>query len=470
MDDDQLLGERFEEHRGYLRAVAYRMLGSLSEADDAVQDTWLRVSRAGMDEVENLRGWLTAIVARVCLNLLRSRKARREEAVGVRLPDPVVTRDEERQPEEQALLADSVGLALLVVLDTLTPAERLAFVLHDVFELPFDEIAPMVGRTPVAARQLASRARRRVRGADLRAPDPDLARQRKVVDAFFRASRAGDFDALLAVLDPDVVLRADVGARRPAGTEVIRGAAAVAGQALIGGRLRGAADLLPVLVNGAAGVVVVVRGRPVALMAFTVVAGRIVEIDAIDDPRRVRRIARPVLGGEQPYRLSHSPFGTGLLRKRPSVEIRRIAHVHRPRRRHDPGRRLGGLLGRRSLLSRQLGRAGSDRLRGAPLVVAVARRRQDRGGVRPAGRPGRARHRPRGRDRPGRVLHRSRRHRGPGALVLAHPIPAGVRGACDCLSGAAVRGLKTSLRRCGRSRIGGDVHTPPPTLFLTDLA
>jgi ketosteroid isomerase-like protein len=216
----------------------------------------------------------------------------------VHLPDPVVTADGEGQPEEQAVLADSVGLALLVMLDTLTPAERLAFVLRDVFELPFEEIAPMVGRSPVAARQLASRARRRVRRADLRPPDPDLASQRAVVDAFFRASRAGDFDALVAVLDPDVVLRVDRGPRRP-GSGVIRRASAVAGQALIGGRVRGAAELLPVLVNGAAGVVVVVRGRAVALMGFSVVEGRIVEIDAIDDPQRVRRIVAGALGGER---------------------------------------------------------------------------------------------------------------------------------------------------------------------------
>jgi len=298
MDENQLLAARFQEHRAHLRAVAYRMLGSLSEADDAVQDTWLRVSRAGADDVENLRGWLKTIVARVSLNMLRSRRTRREESFGVRLPDPVVTAEGEGQPEEHVLLADSIGMALLVVLDTLTPAERLAFVLHDVFELPFEEIAPMVDRTPVAARQLASRARRRMRGADLRPPDPDLARQRAVVNAFFRASRAGDFDALLAVLDPDVVLHADAGARRP-GSMVFRGAAAVAGQALIGGRLRGTAELVSVLVNGMAGVVVVIRGRPVALMGFKVVGGRIVEIDAIDDARRVSRIAAAALGGEQ---------------------------------------------------------------------------------------------------------------------------------------------------------------------------
>src|SRR5918992_889746 len=233
MDENEFLAKRFEEHRSHLRAVAYRMLGSLSEADDAVQDTWLRVSRAGTDQVENLGGWLTTIVARVCLNVLRSRNTRREDSFDAHLPDPVVRLEGTRAPEEEAVLADSVGLALLVVLDTLDPAERLAFVLHDMFQLPFDEIAPMVGRSPEAARQLASRARRRVKGAEVRAPDPDLARQRQVVDAFFRASRGGDFDALVALLDPDVVLRSDFGARRPAASKVTRGAAAVARQALM---------------------------------------------------------------------------------------------------------------------------------------------------------------------------------------------------------------------------------------------
>ncbi len=207
MDESAWLADRFEEHRPHLRAVAYRMLGSFAEADDAVQDAWLRISRAGAGEVENLGGWLTTIVARVCLNMLRSRNARREESLGLHLPDPVISQEGMRQPEEEALLADSVSLALLVVLDTLAPAERLAFVLHDMFDLPFEEIAPMVGRSPEAARQLASRARRRVRGAAIPAPDPDLARQREVVDAFFQAARGGNFDALVALLDPDVVLR-----------------------------------------------------------------------------------------------------------------------------------------------------------------------------------------------------------------------------------------------------------------------
>jgi RNA polymerase sigma factor (sigma-70 family) len=299
MDENQWLADRFEEHRAYLRAVAYRMLGSLTEADDAVQDTWLRLSRAGAGEVENLGGWLTTIVARVCLNMLRSRNLRREESLGVHLPDPLISPEGELQPEEEALLADSVGLALLVVLDALTPAERLAFVLHDMFELPFEEIAPMVGRTPAAARQLASRARRRVKGAEVPAPDPDLPRQREVVDAFFSAARGGDFDALVAVLDPDVVLRLDTGTRRPAASLMIRGAAAVARQAQSGlaSALR-AAHVRPALVNGAAGVVVTVRGRPITVMGFTVADGKIAEIDAIADPERVRRIAAAALNDE----------------------------------------------------------------------------------------------------------------------------------------------------------------------------
>jgi RNA polymerase sigma factor (sigma-70 family) len=297
MSEQDWLSERFEEHRAHLRAVAYRMLGSLAEADDAVQDTWLRLSRAGANDVENLGGWLTTIVARVCLNILRSRNLRREESLGVHLPDPVI-----KSPEEEALLADSVSLALLVVLDTLAPAERLAFVLHDMFELPFEQIAPMIGRSPAAARQLASRARRRVKGAEIPTPDVDLARQRQVVDAFFQAARGADFDALVALLDPDVVLRADSGARRPAASVVIRGAAAVARSALGGGsggeKVRQAALLLPVLVNGLAGVVITVKGRQFAVMAFTVAAGKIVEIDAIADPERVRRIAAGVLSNE----------------------------------------------------------------------------------------------------------------------------------------------------------------------------
>jgi RNA polymerase sigma factor (sigma-70 family) len=294
MNENQWMAERFEEHRVHLRAVAYRMLGSLTEADDAVQDTWIRVSRAGANDVENLGGWLTTIVARVCLNMLRSRKVRREESLDVHLPDPVITPEGTAQPEDEALLADSVGLALLVVLDTLTPAERLAFVLHDMFDLPFEEIAPMVGRTPEAARQLASRARRRVKGAEVPSPDADRARQREVVDAFYRAARGGDVETLVTLLDPDVVLREDFGTRRPGASKVIRGAAAVAGQALKGALP--AAHVHPALVNGAAGAVITVGGRPFAVMGFTVSEGKIVEIDVIADPERVARIATAVLG------------------------------------------------------------------------------------------------------------------------------------------------------------------------------
>lgn len=294
MDENQWLADRFEEHRAHLRAVAYRMLGSLSEADDAVQDSWLRLSRSGASQVGNLGGWLTTVVARVCLNMLRSRNVRREDLFGVHVPDPVISRGGELQPEEEALLADSVGLALLVVLDTLTPAERLAFVLHDMFELPFEEIAPMVGRTPAAARQLASRARRRVKGAQVPIPDPDLARQREVVSAFFMATRGGDFDALVALLDPDVVVRIDAGARRSAASMELHGADAVARQVLTGLSSVLALPTVamrPALINGAAGIIFTMSGRPVTVMGFTVAEGRIVEIDSIADPERIRGIA-----------------------------------------------------------------------------------------------------------------------------------------------------------------------------------
>src|SRR5215510_15804578 len=272
MDDDEWLAERFEEHRSHLRAVAYRMLGSLAEADDAVQDTWLRLSRAGSGDVHNLGGWLTTVVARVCLNKLRSRKVRREETLGVRLPDPVISLEGAAEPEQQALLADSVGLALLIVLDTLGPAERLAFVLHDVFELPFEDIALVVGRSSEAARQLASRARRRIKGAGIVAPDPDLRRQREVVDAFFRAAREGDFDALVAMLHPDVVRRVDIGGKRPARPAVTGGPEEVARYALAIALLD--SEIYPVLVNGAAGAVVTVHGRPFAIVGFTVIEGK----------------------------------------------------------------------------------------------------------------------------------------------------------------------------------------------------
>jgi RNA polymerase sigma factor (sigma-70 family) len=293
MTENEWLVDRFEEHRPHLRAVAYRMLGSVSEADDAVQDAWLRVSRADASEVDNLGGWLTTVVARVCLNMLRARNTRREQPLDTQLPDPVISPYRMPQPDDQAVLADSVSLALLVVLDTLSPAERLAFVLHDMFGLPFEEIAVMVDRSPAAARQLASRARRRVKGVEIPAPDHDRVRQRAVVDAFFRAARGGDFDALVAVLDPDVVLRADFGGRRPAAPKITRGAAGVAKQAVIGALPH--AELHPALVNGAAGVVITVRGRPFAILGFTVTNGKIIEIDAIADPERVARIAAAVL-------------------------------------------------------------------------------------------------------------------------------------------------------------------------------
>ena len=293
MAESDWLAEGFEQNRPRLKAVAYRMLGSLAEADDAVQEAWLRLSRSDASGVDNLSAWLTAIVARVCLNVLRSRNTRREEPMGVNVPDPVISRVDGTSPEDKALLADSVGLALLVVLQTLTPSERLAFVLHDMFDLPFDEIAPIVGRSPATARQLASRARRRVRGAGVQAPDPDVARQREVVDAFLTAAHQGDFDALLAVLDPDVVLRSDGGTARPDISGVLRGAAAVASGALM--TARPSALERPALVNGAAGVVVTAGGQPVAVIGFTVSRGKIVEIDAVADPERLLRLDLSVL-------------------------------------------------------------------------------------------------------------------------------------------------------------------------------
>ncbi|HKE73099.1 MAG TPA: sigma-70 family RNA polymerase sigma factor [Acidimicrobiales bacterium] len=292
MRDDELLADRFEAHRARLRAVAYRMLGSLGEADDAVQEAWLRLSRADADEVENLGGWLTTVVARVCLNMLRSRTTRGEVPLEAQIPDPVVewagASDTPgapgADPAQEALLADSVGLALLVVLESLPPAQRLAFVLHDMFAVPFDDIAPIVGGTPTAARQLASRARRRVQGAP--APDADLARQRQVVDAFFAAARHGDFDALVALLDPDVELRTDRG--DGAGATLTRGAAAVAGSALMFAVPERVTH--PAVVNGVAGAVITVDGRPVAVMAFTVRNGRVVAIDALGDEDRLARL------------------------------------------------------------------------------------------------------------------------------------------------------------------------------------
>jgi RNA polymerase sigma factor (sigma-70 family) len=288
MDDREWLTEGFEANRGRLRAVAYRMLGSVSEADDAVQEAWLRLSRSDPGEVENLGGWMTTVVARVCLNILRSRRSRREEPLGVHLPDQLAPEDG-ADPEHEALLADAVGPALLVVLDTLTPAERLAFVLHDLFAVPFDEIAPIVGRSPAAARQLASRARRRVQGA---APPagPDRRRQRAVVDAFLAASRGGDFEALLALLDPDVVLRADRAAVAAGASGEVRGARAVA--ETFSGRARFAR---PALVDGAAGAVWAPGGRPRVVFGFTITDGRIVEIELLADPERLRRLDLAVL-------------------------------------------------------------------------------------------------------------------------------------------------------------------------------
>ena len=275
------LAQRFEAERPHLRAVAYRMLGSISEADDAVQESWLRLSRADTSGVENLGGWLTTVVARVCLDMLRSRKSRREEPLDAHLPDPMMSIEDGIDPEQEALLADSVGLALLVVLETLAPAERLAFVLHDLFAVPFEEIAPIVGRSPTAARQLASRARRRVQGAAT-VEDVDLTRQRAVVDAFLAASRNGDFDALLALLDPNVVFRADRAAVSTGASEEVRGASDVAKQ--FAGRARFAQ---PALINGAVGLVWAAGGRPRATFGFTITSGKIVEINLISDPERL---------------------------------------------------------------------------------------------------------------------------------------------------------------------------------------
>jgi RNA polymerase sigma-70 factor (ECF subfamily) len=292
VNEDGWLAERFEEHRARLKAVAYRMLGSVSEADDAVQEAWLRLDRTDTSGVGNLGGWLTSVVARVCLDMLRSRKSRREEPAGVHLPEPIVSPADGSGPEQEALLAESVGLALLVVLDTLAPAERVAFVLHDMFAVPFDQIATIMGRSPNAARLLASRARRRVQGA-APVPDTDLARQREVVGAFFAASRDGDFDALVALLDPDVVVRADYDALPAGAPRELRGARAVAEQALTFRRL--SPFVRPALVNGAAGAVVAPGGRPSVVMGFTVSRGKIAEIDILAGPARLRWLDRAVV-------------------------------------------------------------------------------------------------------------------------------------------------------------------------------
>ena len=288
-EEREWLAERFEEHRGRLRAVAYRMLGSLSEADDAVQETWLRLSRTDADAVENLDAWLTTVVGRVSLNMLRSRRTRREEPL-VRVPEPIIDRVEGVDPEHEALLADSVGLALLVVLETLSPSERVAFVLHDVFAMPFDEIAPVVERSPEAARQLASRARRRVQGEN-RIPDADLGTQRRLVDAFIAAAREGDFEALLEVLDPDVVRRVDFGAA--GGYDELRGAEAVARQAIAFSQM--GLVVRPALVNGVAGAVSMRDGEPFSVGALTVRNGKIVEIDILADRKRLSELDLKIL-------------------------------------------------------------------------------------------------------------------------------------------------------------------------------
>ena len=292
MDERDWLAERFEEHRTRLRAVAYRMLGSVSEADDAVQEAWLRLSRSDTSDVENLGAWLNTVVGRVALNMLRSRRSRREEPFELHMPEPIVDRADGTDPEHEALLADSVGLALLVVLETLSPAERLAFVLHDMFAVPFDEIAPIVDRSPDAARQLASRARRRVQGENA-VPDADLDTQREVVKAFLAAARDGDFEALLEVLDPDVVLRADLGPLPAGGSRVVRGAEAVAGQAM--GYSRIGLVMKPALINGAVGLVTTRDGQPFSVGGLTVRNRKIVAMDILADPARLAQLDLAIL-------------------------------------------------------------------------------------------------------------------------------------------------------------------------------
>jgi RNA polymerase sigma factor (sigma-70 family) len=291
MDQQNFLAEKFDNNRSHLRRVAYRMLGSLSEADDAVQEAWLRLARSDAGEIGNLGGWLTTVVARVCLDMLRGRKSRREEPIGPHVPEPVASREGDAEHEMQ--MADSVGLALLVVLETLTPAERIAFVLHDMFDQSFEEIAPIVGRSEAAARQLASRARRRVRGTD-KAADADLVAQQGIVDAFLAASRDGDFEALLAVLDPDVVVRADdAAARLGGGLRELRGADAVARAFM--GRAQAARSAL---VDGAIGAIVAPRGRLLLVNRITIANGKIVEIDAVADPAKLGELDLAILGDE----------------------------------------------------------------------------------------------------------------------------------------------------------------------------
>ncbi|WP_406231527.1 sigma-70 family RNA polymerase sigma factor [Nocardia sp. NBC_01009] len=289
MDEHVLLANRFEAHRAHLTAVAYRMLGSLTEADDAVQEAWLRLDRVDPDAIDNLGGWLTTAVSRVCLDMLRARKSRREDAFETHLPDPIVARDDRTQPEQQAVLADSVGMALLIVLDSLNPAERVTFVLHDMFTVPFDQIAPVVGKSAAAAKMIASRARRRVQGRTPQ-PDRDLPRQRRLVDAFLTAARGGEFESLLAILDPEVVLRADAGALLPGGIRVFRGAAAVAGQLEVFRRAANAFASHPVLINGFAGLLNTDGDKTISLIAFTTSDGKITAIDLLSDPARLPRL------------------------------------------------------------------------------------------------------------------------------------------------------------------------------------
>jgi RNA polymerase sigma-70 factor (ECF subfamily) len=293
---DAELASVFEQHRRHLRAIAYQVLGSLAEADDAVQETWVRFAAAGTEGVENVSGWLTTIVTRVCLNVLRARAARPEQAAGVHVPDPIAVHADgaASDPEQEALLAESVGLALMVVLETLTPAERLAFVLHDVFAVPFSVIGQLAGRSELAARQLASRARRQVREAGPSAPDVSLPQQRAIVDAFFTAARDGDFDRLMELLDPDVVIRADGGAGRPGASVLMRGAGQIARATIA--TASPLADFTPVLVNGVAGMLITVRGRPVSLIAITVTGSRITAMDGITDVDRLARLGLASLG------------------------------------------------------------------------------------------------------------------------------------------------------------------------------
>ena len=340
MDENEFLAERFEENRAHLRAIAYRMLGTLGEADDAVQEAWLRLSRSDISNVENLGGWLTTVVGRVCLDMLRSRSSRREEPLDQpereRKSYPIEGHEDADDPEHEALLADLVGLALLVVLETLSPAERLAFVLHDTFAVPFDEIAPIVGRSPDAARKLASRARHRVRGSAT-VPDADLARQREAVEAFLAAARDGDFDALLSVLDPDVVLRADYDAAPAIAGRDVNGATVVAGEALTFSRLVGRNRVVrSVLVNGAVAQVAFQSGKPLPIVYFTVTGGKIVEIEVLADPERLRRLVLSIPGDLRPAPRLHGVRHGPVARHRYSWSV---AQPHRQASTPIPGAR-----------------------------------------------------------------------------------------------------------------------------------